>query len=337
MRNFISEVHNVIIPFQNKISMITSIYTNSIQKDKVTALDNDKDIPKKVYVRSSDSLPINLPLSKETKILCVIGSRHNTQYGKEVTQFLISGLSQYNIAIISGLAYGIDSIAHQSALENNMLTLAFPGSGLNDNALYPKVHVNLAHSIVNRGGYVVSEFGPNERSQPWMFIKRNILMASLCDAVLVIESKEHSGTSITAKAALDFGKDVMVVPGSIFSEHTKGVHDLLSSGATPVMCAQDIIEILKPEKLGSTTADANADASADALISETNISNQPILTAEEKLIIHYLDEPKSLDELVVATKFPISKLNVYISLLEINKRILFINGKIVKIFLKNTS
>ncbi len=194
--------------------------------------------PRALYGRGT------LPDFDAYKCLAVVGSRAHTQYGHDACKALIEGLVGYPIMIVSGLAIGVDSLAHETALDAGLLTVAVPGSSLADHELYPRTKVPLAHRIVKSGGCLLSEYAVGEPTGPWSFPERNRIMAGLADAVLIIEATAQSGTSITARLALDFGKDVFVVPGSIFSPLSKGPHTLMKQGAQPVTCSRDIIEAL---------------------------------------------------------------------------------------------
>ena len=200
-------------------------------------------IPKQLYFYGNKEL---LDAKKNgSKILCVIGSRKATTYGKEAVDYLISGLQGEDIIIISGLALGIDSCAHKAALKYNLKTIAFPGSGLDDEVLYPQSNIKLLNEIISSGGAAVSEYEPDSKSQIYYFPARNRLMAAISDLVLVIEAEEKSGTQITARLALEYNRDVAIVPGSIFSSHSRGTAKLFKDGAYPVMSSQDILELLK--------------------------------------------------------------------------------------------
>jgi DNA processing protein len=195
------------------------------------------DPPDKIFIKGS------LP-SIDTKILTVVGARKHTEYGKEVCENLIQGLNGYNICIVSGLALGIDSIAHRTALYNNLQTIAFPGSGLNDDVLYPRNHINLANEILEKGGALISEFEMDQIATPWTFPKRNRLMAGISHATLVIEAELQSGTLITSKHASEYNRDVGVVPGNILSSLSHGPNMLLRLGAIPIRNSEDILEML---------------------------------------------------------------------------------------------
>lgn len=178
------------------------------------------------------------------KLLSVVGSRHHTPYGKEAVDHLIKGLSGYNIGIVSGLALGIDSLAHQAAIDNGLYTLAIPGGGLSDQVIYPRRHLPLAHQILEAGGGLLSEYDPDFHVTNWSFPQRNRLVAGISHATLVIEAGEKSGSLITARMAADYNREVLVVPGSIFSETSKGTHQFLKLGARAVTEAADILEAL---------------------------------------------------------------------------------------------
>ncbi len=193
--------------------------------------------PPKLYVKG------NLP-KENSKVLCVVGARRYSHYGEEVCKKLISGLAGYNICIVSGLAFGIDSIAHRSALEAKLQTISFPGSGLDPSVLYPSKHRRLAEEIVYSGGGLISEFEMAQPALTWTFPQRNRLMAGISDATLVIEAQEKSGTLITSRLALDYNRDVGAVPGQINSPLAKGPNDLIADGAKIIRDSNDILEML---------------------------------------------------------------------------------------------
>lgn len=192
--------------------------------------------PKQLYIRGV------LPDLDTYKCIAVVGARRHSEYGMQVCQSLIQGLAGYPILIISGLAIGIDSIAHEAALKAGLLTMALPGSGLNNDVIYPKSKFPLARRILEKGGCLLSEYPPDLIASPWTFPERNRIMAALADAVLIIEAERKSGTLITARIALDYNKDVLAVPGPITSSLTEGPHFLIKQGATPIASSRDIVE-----------------------------------------------------------------------------------------------
>jgi len=248
---------------------------------------------------------------QENKFLCVVGSRKYSSYGKDACREIISGLVGYPIVIVSGLAIGIDSIAHKTALDFGLKTVAVPGSGLNKDALYPAMHRGLAEQIVTSGGALISEFEPDFKSALWGFPRRNRIMVGLCDAVLVIEAEKKSGTLITARLALDYNRDVFVIPGSIFSKSSEGINYLMKNGATPVASADDVLEALGLK---------------EPLENRTLFED---LTNKEKEVLEYLKTPLTRDELLEKIKMPSSDFNVLLSTLELKNLIEEKMGKII--------
>lgn len=185
------------------------------------------------------------------KLLSVVGSRKYTDYGRQAVEYLISGLRGHNIGIVSGLALGIDSLAHQAALDADLYTLAIPGGGLGDGSIYPRSHLPLAHKILEAGGGFLSEYDPDFKATTWSFPERNRLVAGISHATLVIEAGEKSGSLITARLAADYNRDLLVVPGSIFSDNSKGTHQFMKLGARPITEPTDILDALGIEvKIG---------------------------------------------------------------------------------------
>jgi len=215
------------------------------------------------------------------KLLTIVGSRKYTSYGKQVVDELVAGLRGYNIGIVSGLALGIDSLAHEAALKNDLYTLVIPGGGIDDSVLYPASHKRLAHRILEAGGCLLSEFEPTFKATKWSFPMRNRLQAGISHATLLIEAAEKSGTLITARLCVDYNRELLVVPGSIFSKQHAGIHQFLKLGATPVTCAADILQ-----ELG---INPNNEPKTIAL---------PNLSPEEAAVLAALNEPLPRDILI---------------------------------------
>lgn len=234
--------------------------------------------------------------------LCIVGSRKFTSYGKEACEKIIAGLKGYPIAIVSGFAMGIDTIAHKKAMQVGLKTIVFPGSGLSDEAMYPKTNVRLMREIVENGGCLISEFEPDFKATLWSFPRRNRLMAGISKAVLIIEAEKKSGTLITARLATDYNRDVLAVPGSIFSPNSKGTNKLIHQGAVPITCAEDVLEALGFEQ--EKEEDKQAKLFED-------------LSPEELKVIELLREPMPKDDLIHAMKMPIQNANSLLSIMEI--------------------
>ena len=250
----------------------------------------------------------------ETKFLTIVGSRKFSNYGKEACESIIAGLRGYNISIVSGMALGTDTIAHNAALSAGLHTIAVPGSGLDPKVIYPRTNFQLAKKIVDSGGALLSEFEPDFCATRWSFPQRNRIMAGLADAVLITESTEKSGTLITARMAVDYNKTVLAVPGSIFSENSKGANRLLARGAMPVMESADILEALNIEP------------------EEKTEKNTQIIecTAQEAKILELLDEPTPRDNLIREAKLSAEEANSLFSILEIKGLIKEVGGKIYR-------
>lgn len=252
--------------------------------------------PKTLYLEGA------LP-SPDLMLLAVVGSRQYTSYGKQVVDHLIAGLAGYPVGIVSGLALGIDGLAHEAALRTGLYTIAVPGSGLDPSVLYPASNRPLARKILESGGGLLSEFEPDFAPTKWSFTQRNRIMAGMSHATLVIEAAEKSGTLITARLASDYNRDLLVVPGSIFSRNSRGVHQFLKLGATPITDTHDILDALGIE----TTADTPRP-------STTAPSD---LSTPERAIFEALAEPLDRDTLIRASGLPSHEANALLMQMEI--------------------
>ncbi len=250
--------------------------------------------PKSLFMRGS------LTQAKGTKYITVVGSRNYTSYGKSVCQALIAGLAGYPVTIVSGLAIGIDSIAHRAALDAGLPTIAFPGSGLNWNVLHPAQHRGLAEEILQSGGALVSEFPHDTRGAIWTFPRRNRLKAGLSDMVIIIEAEEKSGTLITARLGTEYNKIVGAVPGTITSPNSKGTNWLIRLGATPITETKDILQ-----ELGFAEKPTG------------DVSAYLMLNTDEERVLATLNEPKTKEQIMRELDLDPSSANVIFSTLEI--------------------
>ncbi len=174
--------------------------------------------------------------------VAIVGSRAGSPYALEVAARLASDLAALGLAVISGLARGVDSAAHRGALRVGGATVAILGSAVD--VMYPPEHVPLAADIVAGGGLVLSELVPGTPPEPRWFPRRNRLISGCCRAVVVVEAGEKSGSLITARLALEQGREVLAVPGNVLSGRNRGSHGLLRDGAKIVESADDIVEEL---------------------------------------------------------------------------------------------
>jgi DNA processing protein len=194
------------------------------------------DPPEHLYLRGT------FPSPDEYAYLCVVGSRNGSYYGLRTCLSLIAGLAGIPVAIVSGLALGIDAQAHEAALQAGLPTVAVLPSGLGDSTIYPSTNRNLALRILRAGGALVSEYESGFQAARWTFSARNRVMADLSRATLIVEAGEQSGTLITARLALDYNREVLVVPHPIDSRHGAGSNRLIREGALLVRSSDDILD-----------------------------------------------------------------------------------------------
>lgn len=261
--------------------------------------------PKKLFVRGT------FPIDPHLVFLTVVGSRNHTVYGKGACEHLIKGLAGYPIVIVSGLAHGIDAIAHAAAIDAGLATVAFPGSGLGEKVIYPRAHTKLARKILESGGCLVSEYYENEHTKNWMFPERNRLMARISRATLIVEATHKSGSRITTKLATEYNRDVLAVPGSIFSALSEAPNELIRMGAIPVTSPQDILEAL-----GFSVTET----------APMNLFSQ--CTDDEAQILKLLASPKKRGDLIREMDIPTNKANVILMQMEIKGLIRESGGEI---------
>jgi DNA processing protein len=240
--------------------------------------------------------------------VAVVGTRRVTAYGKQVTERLVGELAQAGVTIVSGLARGTDAVAHRIALEAGGRTLAVLGSGLD--RLYPSEHAQLAARIVERGA-VLTEFPLGTPPDALNFPRRNRIISGLSLGTLVIEAGETSGALITADFALEQGRDVFAVPGSILSSASEGANRLIKEGASPVTSARDILEEL------NLTAVAQHEAVREAL---------PENDTEATLLRLLSSEPRHVDELGRGAALPAAEVSSALTLMELKGLVRQVGG-----------
>lgn len=240
--------------------------------------------------------------SSNLKNLIIVGSRKHSNYGKQVVKDIIAGLVGYPINIVSGLALGIDTLVHEEALRHGLMTTAFPGSGLDNKSIHPQSNVRLVEKIIENGGCVVTEFPPDFKATQYSFPQRNRLTAAYADAVLIIEAEEKSGTLITARLALEYNRELLVIPGSIYNTTSRGTNWLLKQGAIPITSSSDVILAL----------------------GFSNDSKKKILdlSDEEKVIIEVLREPLTRDEIIRECEGTTDEINTLLMKMELREIII---------------
>lgn len=230
----------------------------------------------------------------------IVGTRRPTQYGIEAAQVLAAGLVDAGITITSGLATGIDTIAHEASLHAKGRTIAVLGSAVDDASVFPAQNRRLAARIAQSGGAVISEYPPGTLATPGYFPQRNRIISGISRGVLVVEAREKSGALITARFALEQNRDVFAVPGSIFSLTSRGPNRLVQEGAKAVCTVSDLLQELGIEYTEETRSGRSA-----------NLSEQ------ELHMLALLDHPQSVDELKQHTALDTKVIISIISMLEL--------------------
>lgn len=230
------------------------------------------------------------------KAIAVVGTRKITTYGTQVTQSLVNDLVQANCIIVSGMALGVDSVAHKTTIENNGKTIAVLGSGVD--ICTPADNISLYRDILQTGGCIVSEAPPGQEPVKGSFLSRNRIIAGLSDAVIVTEGASDSGALVTAGDALINNRKVFAIPGPITSNYSKGPNSLLAKGASLATCANDILKSFRityhprSKEITAGTPD------------------------EQKIISLLQNEQMHIDELIKHTNISAAKIGTVLSLME---------------------
>ena len=201
-------------------------------------LSNISDCPSELFYKGT------LP-NKRIKTVAIVGSRKPTAYGRNIANKIANRLAEVGIVVISGLALGIDSVAHRGVLERDGLTIAVLANGLD--MVYPAMHRSLAERIISSGGAIISEYPINTKPLPWQFLARNRIISDLADVIVVVEAAKRSGTLSTASHGINQGKEVFAVPGNITSPYSEGCNHLIKMGAIPLIDIDEFIKYLVPE------------------------------------------------------------------------------------------
>ncbi len=212
----------------------------------LTILLEDKNYPrllKEIYDPPAQLYCLGELKNEEKFPLAVVGTRKISLYGKKITEYFVNALAQSGLTIVSGLALGVDGLAHQIALENRARTIAVLGSGLD--IIYPPAHKKLAKKIIDSHGALLSEYPLKTHPSRLSFPARDRIIAGLSLGVLVIEAPIKSGALITARFALEQGREVFAIPGGIYNENSQGCNLLIKMGAKPVTRPEEILEVLE--------------------------------------------------------------------------------------------
>lgn len=244
--------------------------------------------------------------------ISVIGSRTNSQYGEKMCKTFVKKLVEYDINIISGLALGIDSIAHKTCLKNSGKTIAVLPSGLN--MIYPSVHKELAQTIIDNGGAIISEYENNTKADSEKFLERNRIVAGLGIGTLVVEGGARSGTSVTARYTVENGNPVFCIPSSLENIKGKGTNQLIQNGSILVTDVEDILNYypqLKFDKKDIKSQDILLDIPEDLRMIYKTIN----------------DIPQDVNEIVNKTGLSIDEVNYKTMLLQLDDKIKELPGQ----------
>jgi DNA processing protein len=256
------------------------------------------------YLREIDQPPpvlyVKGALSLEDEwAVAIVGTRKVTHYGKQVTEEFSRILSDHNITIVSGLARGVDGIAHKTAIETGGRTIAVLGSGVD--RIYPSEHRALAEQIAQSGA-VISDYPPGTAPEASNFPPRNRIISGIARATLVIEAGHTSGALITAEFAVNQGRNVYAVPGSIYNVQSKGTNRLIQQGAKPLVDIHDLLQDIQVELIQER---------------KTFRKEYPVDLFEEKILRVLSEEPLHVDEITNLSELPISQVSSYLAMMEL--------------------
>jgi DNA processing protein len=253
-----------------------------------------------------------------SRIISVVGTRYNSDYGKMVCEKMIEELQSENILIVSGLAFGIDTIAHKAALKHNLQTVAVLAHGLD--RIYPQQNKSLAKQITGQGG-LLTEFISNTNPDKQNFPKRNRIVAGICDAVIVIESSKKGGSLITAELGNGYNKDVFAIPGRTNDSKSEGCNYLIKNNkAALINSADDFLEMMNWKQ----TAKPASKKQRELFIE---------LTPDEKIVVDILQHRESIqiDELYFKSGLSSSAVAAALLMLEMQNVIVSLPGKVYKL------
>lgn len=264
------------------------------------------DPPVLVFVRGS------MPDRAENAI-AIVGSRHETRYGREQARKIARGLALGGVTVVSGLARGIDTAAHEGALAGSGRTIAVLGCGITQ--VYPEDNKELADRIIAGGGAIISEFAPDAEPLAFHFPIRNRIISGICQGILLIEGREKSGTMITVNCALEQGREVFALPGQVDSPSSVAPHRILREGARICTSSADILE-----DMGWNLPDAGGQKKQEPLTRQ--------LSLEQAAIIDFLaNEPRSFEEIVQKTGLPPGETGAILTVLEMDGLIRALAGR----------
>lgn len=299
------------IKFIEKYKIKTLFLTD---KDYPQRLLNCYDSPTLLYYKGEADL-------NASKIVAIIGTRSHTDYAKQVTEKLVKDLTAQNVTIISGLAFGVDAIAHKAAIKNNLPTIAVLGHGLDQ--IYPPEHASLAKDIVKHGGGLLTEFRSKTKPDKHNFPTRNRIVAGMSDATIVIETGIKGGSMITAELANSYNKDVFAIPGKVTDTKSAGCNYLIKNNKAMLLTdAAELVQVMSWEDNAKSRKEKR---SQRELFIE--------LTADEKIIIAILNEKETvaIDEINLKSGLSSSAVAAAILNLELQNVMVSLPGKLYRL------
>ena len=253
------------------------------------------------------------------KIIAIIGTRSHTDYGKQITEQLVEELTEQNVVVVSGLAYGIDAIAHKAAVKNKLCTIGVLAHGLDQ--VYPSQHTSLAKEMLKAGGGLLTEFRSKSNPDKHNFPTRNRIVAGMSDATLVVETGIKGGSMITAELANNYNKDVFAFPGKVTDPKSAGCNYLIKNNkAVLLTAARELVEMMNWEEQKKPLLKKQKELFIE-------------LTNEEKIILTILEEKKSvhIDEINLKSGLSSSSVAAAILSLELQNVVLSLPGKLYQI------
>lgn len=250
-------------------------------------------------------------LQSDDFALAVVGPRKCSSYGQQVTEMLVGPLAEAGITIVSGLALGIDGIAHDVALKANGRTVAVLGGGVDEATIQPRSHYGLSERILEQGGAIISEYPPFTKAMNFTFPARNRIIAGMTLGTLVIEAGESSGSLITATCALDSNREVFAVPQNITTLTSVGVNTLVKMGAKVVLSCDDILQTLNLQEIKKYVQNTQI------------IPNSP---TEEILLNILTKEPIHIDEIIKKSALPSHEVSSAMTLMEMKGKVKNVGG-----------
>lgn len=258
------------------------------------------------------------------RIISIVGTRKCSEYGREVCNNFITDLKRYypDTLIVSGLAYGIDVCAHRAALDNGMSTVGVLAHGLD--TIYPSMHRQVAADMVHQQGGLLTEYTTRTTPEKGNFVRRNRIVAGICDACIVVESAERGGSLITAELAMEYNRDVFAFPGRVYDEHSRGCNNLIRrQQATLLTCAADFLDAMGWENPLKKTSKPEA-IQQDLF---------PDLTDEERALVNTLKDvdDKHINQIAIDANIPYSRASMILFDLEMKGVVKALGGARYKI------